>query len=407
MTDRLQTARSVIAAGAIALSLVVIVPGIAAQAADDGGLEIRAAAGLGFDDNAFLAPRDSYVDQLTGQFVVPERLSGFFVPVELSLDYLSSGARAAFFVTLDADAEIYFQTDTDQADERNAVLEGGRRWVLRRSGRRENVLSVAGRLRSTKRVYVDRDTGIPRTVLGIDASARYSYDAVGLHLRYEHETARRADWTVDARWEDRSYADVPGVPSLDHGYFRLALDVEIPLSKTLDLDLGGRYRLRDYDVYPARNAQGSLLGGNPPRKYGYRSVRAALDWNIGDAWSARAGVRLLRRSDDYVGYEDYDYIGWSGEVTHRMSRHRFGLRLLRWNRDYGNAFIFNLPVDPGTGLPNPGKHYRTWDVRARWRCDVTETLRLRVEYRKKDQETADPRYGYRRDVVFALLSWKR
>lgn len=407
MNGMFQTARAVIAAGVTALLLMAVMPGNAAGAADDGGFDIRAAAGFGYDDNAFLAPRGSYVDQLTGQLVVPERRSGFFVPVELKLDYLSSGGSAAFFVTLDADAEIYFQTDTDQADERNVVLEGGRRWILRRSGRRENVLSVAGRLRSTKRVYVDRDTGIPRTVSGIDASARYSYDAAGLHVRYEHETARRADWTIDARWEDRSYADVPGVPSLDHGYFRLALDVEIPLSKTLDLDLGGRYRLRDYDVYPARNAQGSLFGGNPPRKYSYRGVRAAFDWKIGEAWSARAGVRLLRRSDDFVGYEDYDYVGWSGETTYRTSRHRFDLRLLRWNRDYGNAFIFNLPVDPGTGRPNPAKNYRTWDIRARWRCDVTEALRLRVEYRKKDQETADPRYGYRRNVLLALLSWKR
>jgi hypothetical protein len=361
--------------------------------------------GVGFDDNAFLAPSAPYFDQNQERVVRPDAKSGFFLPVEFDAEWLR-GDETRWFADLGAGGDFYGGSETSDADEYDVSLEAGMEWLLARRDWRESTLLVAPLLGYRKRIYFDRDTGLPRTSGGEDVSDRFSYSRAGLGVEWEHGIWDRVEIEADAFFEQRNYSDDQPLLALDHLYYGAGLEVEIELADPVSLYLEHEIYVRDYDERRARDREGRLLSGNEVLHYDYGESTATIRWRVSENWVVYADGSHRRRLDDFVGFNDYSQ--WSARLRALRwtdaSRWRFEVEYRE--RDYDDAFIFEEPTDPRTGGFNPVKQYETLDAEARWRKRLGDRLALQIEAEFRDQSATDPRYDYERTVVMAGLLWE-
>jgi hypothetical protein len=361
--------------------------------------------GLGFDDNAYLAPSSPYFDQNQERPVRPDAKSGFFLPVELDAEWLR-GSDTRWFADLGAGGDFYGGGDTSDADEYDVSLEAGVQWLLAKRDWRESTLSVAPLLGYRKRIYFDRDTGLPRTSGGEDVSDRFSYSRAGLDAEWEHGIWDRVEIEADAFFEERNYSDDQPLLTLDHAYYGAGIEVEIELTDPLSLYVEYESSVRDYDERRARDREGRLLSGNEVLRYDYGETTVTLRWRVTDAWVVYADGSHRRRLDDFVGFNDYSQRSARVRGLRWTDASRWRIELEYWERDYDDAFIFEEPVDPRTAAPNPAKQYETLDAELRWRKQLGDRLALQVEAEFRHQSATDPRYDYQRTVVMAGLRWE-
>jgi len=387
-----------------ALAVVLITAGLVAVA-DEAELEFN--LGFGYDSNPFLSPDQAYFDQGGLTVVNPEPNAAPFIPVRLRGAYPVGSGTRRFVANLHLDADTYTASDTDNADEVYAKLSPGFDWQWRGRGRGDRSLWISPFLAYNKETYFDRDDGSTRQFGGEDLSGRYSYSAPGLEIDYRIDPPSRFEYAFNARFEKRDYDSVPDVLSQDHLYYRLGLDAEIEFSGRRKLYLDYRYRLRDYDTRPARNLEGRALSSNPDLEYTYHDLGLTLRLPASRRLDFYLDLDYRIREDGYLGYNDYRRASTRVRVVHKTPEgRRVALAVRRFETDYDRAFIFDLPTDPRDGSANPNKHYETIQVELEGEWPLADRWFVFGEYLFRDQDSEDPRWGYRRNQAAAGLKWK-
>lgn len=395
-----------VAAWLLVLPLGALLAGptvLADERVDDAEYDLE--IGVGFDDNAFLAPSSPYFDQNQESIVVPDKKSGFFVPVDFDAEWMR-GRRTRWLVDLGAGGDFYGGSDTSDADEYDISLEAGAQWLLAKRDWRESTLTLLPLIGYRKRIYFDRDTGLPRSIGGEDISDRFSYSRAGAGVEWEHGIWDRLEIEAEAFFETRNYSDDRPLVALDHDYYGAGIEIELEITDPLSLYLEHERYVRDYDERRARDPDGRLLSGNEVLRYDYAETTATVRWRVSDAWVVYLDSAYRERDDDFVGFNDYSQWSARARALRWTDVSRWRLEVEYWERDYDNAFIFEEPVDPRTGFTNPVKLYETLDVKLRWRRAITDRLWLQAEIDYRDRTSTDPRYDYQRTIFTAGVLWE-
>jgi hypothetical protein len=97
--------------------------------------------GLAYDSNAFLAPARSYFDPFVDAVVVPQRQSGFSLPLGLEGE-LATGARELRWVSsLAFRGNRHLEAELENADTYRIDLASKGRYLLRQQGKAQDTLN--------------------------------------------------------------------------------------------------------------------------------------------------------------------------------------------------------------------------------------------------------------------------
>lgn len=362
--------------------------------------------GIGYDDNPFLTPDRGYFDQFALTTINPDRKSGFYIPARIRGSFRGAGDTRRFILDYRLRLHAYLDSGNRNADETNAKVSGGVQWITARTRHRENTVFVTPYAGYNKEVYFDRDTGADQVFTQGNASDRFSYTAIGLETGYRHRTGERIEYAFKGLFENRDYEKLAGVRSLDQSRIRLSAGMETYLADSVKLYLDYYYQIRDYDDRLSRDLSGALLTGNSNLKYLYHDLGASLRFRPHKIWRLFLDLDYRIRDDDFAGYNDYTETGYRIRSVWRDGDKRLRAAVRLRNREYDNAFIFDMPSNPMGGAPNPHKDYDILDIdfKGQWPLWGTASVFGEIDYR--DQETTDPRYTYDRMEIIAGLIWK-
>ena len=388
----------------ILLTLLSLAPTIGGVSASETETDIEIA--IGYDDNPFLTPDQSYFDQFALTIIDPERKTGFYIPARIKGSYQGGGDNRRFIMDYRLRHHAYLGSDTGNADETNARLSAGIEWVTARERRRENTFFVTPYVGYNKEIYFDRDTGNDQVFTQGNASDRFSYMALGLESGYRHRTGGRIEYVVKGLYETRDYKELAGVRSLDQNRARLSAGLERELTDTWKLYADYYYQIREYDERLSRDPSGALLAGNSTLKYQYHDVGLTLRFKPESVWRLFLDLDHRLRNDDFAGYNDYSETGYRLRSVWRGGGKRLRAALRFRNREYDNAFIFDMPTNPVGGLDNPRKVYDILDIDIKGQLPLWGRASLFGELDYRDQETTDPRYTYDRLQILAGLVWE-
>ena len=349
--------------------------------------------GLEYDSNAFLAPARSYFDPFVDAVVIPQRQSGFFLPLGLEGELVTGARRLQSVSSLAFRGNRHLEAELENADTYRTDLASGGRYLLRQQGEAQDTLSFGPTLSYNREVYVDRDNGLERTTATTAASLgdRYRY------LRYGAEAELRVRttpvrFTLRGRTSRYDYEEVPRLSSLDHAYSRVDLTSEYDLLPATTVRLEGSYYLRRFEDRPPRDLQGNLDREAPDRDYRFYGTGLSLEQRLSRSWKLVLEYDRLRRRDDFVGYHDYSYRRYQLRSRYRSNQGELDLRYARWERDYPRAFAFDDPV-----FSRLSYRAREWEAEAIRPLGGIWSLWARYEFLRQD--SSDPRYAYDRHQV--------
>lgn len=360
---------------------------------------IRGETGIGYDSNPFLAPDDPYFDMNSGRWVTPERQGGFFTPVRLTGGLVQPlGVRGHRFITeYRADGDFYTAESISSADEAFLKVEPGFLFNLDYKSSRNRVFDIRAYGSYNRDLYYDRDTGLPATSGGVDVSNRFKYRAAGLELNFDYEVTRRLRFYFSARGEIRDYDDPEVVDPFDQDRLRTEMGTTLRFSRQVRLDLGYLYEIRDYSERTARSLDGNTAVGNPLLRYEIDSLVTNLRLRPLRPWRLELIYEHTKRADTFVDYNTYAQDKVRLRSTVRQGKVQWRLEFEYWERDFDNAFIFDEPIDPQTGLLNPNKFYETLEIGLEGYFPIKRHLRLYTAVEYVDQTANDPRFDYDRD----------
>ncbi len=362
--------------------------------------------GIGYDDNPFLTPDEGYFDQFALTTIIPDRQSGLYIPARIKGSFTGGGDDRRLLMTYRLRHHAYPGSDTGNADETNARLSAGIEWVTGRDRSRENTFFVTPYAGYSKEVYFDRDTGADQVFTQGNASDRFSYMAIGLESGYRHRTGENIEYEIKGLFEARDYEELAGVRSLDSNRLRLSADMEADLTDSMKMYVGYYYQIRDYDDRLSRDLSGALLTTNQTLKYLYHDLGASLRFKPHSVWRLFLDLDYRIRNDDFSGYNDYTETGYRIRSVWREGGRRLRAAVRLRNREYDNAFIFDMPTNPVGGLANPQKDYDILDIDIKGQIPLWGRASLFGEVDYRDQETTDPRYAYDRLQFIAGLVWE-
>lgn len=362
--------------------------------------ELRARVGAGVDDNVYRSPAVSYVD-LSGPaqpLVTPEVQEGMFVPFSVHAKYqVNSLENEGFFGSYRLGGRYYQDENLRNANEYLHELGFGSEYRRRHETRERRVYSAFNFAQHVE-TYYDPDTGIERSVGGVDIGDRMSYLRFGPEFWLREKFGR---FSIGARVKGQlwNYEETLAVPEYDFEYWQVGVNAQYLFTSTSLLRLSGEYYTRRFGERPAFELDGTQPVGNPPVRYDYTEYAVEARQTIfGVLWF---GVRYARttREDHHVGYNNYfrdDY----GARLHLSIGNRFDLDATARYRiyNYENAFAFHVPaggrktLETATGL-----------VTATFR--MTDTLSLVGEYQYRDVASNDTRIEYARSQVMVGVRW--
>ncbi|HEY4698142.1 MAG TPA: hypothetical protein VIH29_09090 [Gallionella sp.] len=362
-----------------------------------------AATGLGYDSNAYRAPRASYVDYGalpigSNPTVVPQAKSGFFVPYEIKADMAKIRDQdSRMLASAKADGSFYLGSGLSNASEYNMGLHGGFDYVLAREGKSEDTFYVGALIENHKRVYVDHDSGLGKTTTlsGRDISGLYSYTSFGVEAEYKHRTGK-LDYGLNGKYTLNDYENPPGAPQQDHSYYTLGADTSIPVATRTDLNLSFDHSVRDYSNRHSRDLQAlfttSLLA------YTYNTFGATLRNRLSPDWLLYLDIDHALRADNNVGYGDYKESRYGARLLYGQDRLKARLALHHWGRDYPNGFAFDV-------AGQAAKTYSGNVLKLKAELEQTKNTALWTELVYEAQNTTDLRYDYVRKQIMAGMSW--
>ena len=373
--------------------------------AEPGDVRWSIATGLGYDSNVYRAPRAPYIDYAalligSNPTVTPQKKSGFFVPFALKAEtakHSSQDTRLTGSAT--ATGSFYTQAELRNANDYNVRLQAGPEFILARAGKSENTLYIGGLLGKHKQVYVDHDSGLGKTTTlsRTDISNRYNYMSMGGEAKYKHRTGK-IDFGFIGQYVNYDYEDPLVVSQQDHTYYRLGGDISLPIVSQVKLDLSLDHSVRDYSKRHSHDALGVYKSAYPLLRYTYNAVGVTLRDRISPAWLLYLDYDLSRRTDAYVGYNDYRESRYGARILFEQGRFKSRLALHHWGRDYPNGFAFDVA---GQGA----KTYSGNDLKLKAEWEQSKTISYWTDLVYKAQRTTDLRYDFVGSQIMAGISW--
>jgi hypothetical protein len=354
----------------------------------------------GTDDNVYRTPDSPYIDlsRRTQPLITPTPQSGTFTEAKLRV---ASGARTRHHIrgTYDFDGQLHMESALKAADERSQRLALSSDTRFGKHGRLRflTLTDVA----QHKEINFDPDNGIERSsASGENLSDRFSYLSAGTRWNLE-QAVGPATVGLRAKVEMRDYAETQSVAEYDHNFLLTGAYVEWPFGAATRVSAGyDRFR-RDYDDRIARDLSGTLAAGNPLLIYDYDRFFTTARVK----WGRRAYVRLTaertERTDDFVGYNDYEQMGVRLAAEWSVSRAvRLSAQFAYFDYDFPNAFAFDVPA----GGPQTLTYL---DGELAVRINLWRNLSLWGAARTRDVSSPDTRADYSRRQFPIGLQWQQ
>lgn len=394
----------------IAMTLSAMATAEVAPNSDSGNIKWTASTGMGYDSNAFQAPRSPYSDVAAGDllrkvnpaatdpYMVPKAKSGFFVPYAIKADMAKArGQDSRLLVAGAVDGSFYLGSGLSNANKFNASLKGGTEYILASKEKSEDTLYVGALFENHKKVYADHDSGTDKFTVNSskDISTLYNYIRVGVEANYKHRTGD-IDYGANGKYAVNDYENPPGAPQQDHSYFTIGVDTSIPVVPKTRLNLSYDHAVRDYtnrhshDLTAAFST--SLLA------YTFDTFGASLRNRISPDWLLYLDLDHSTRADNYQGYGDYKENRYGARLLYEQGSIKTRLAFHHWGRDYPHAFAFDV-------LGQPAKTYSGNDLKFKAEMKQTDNTALWAELVYEAQNTTDLRYDYVRTQLMAGMSW--
>lgn len=368
-------------------------------------VSLEAKIGLGYDSNVYEAPNAAYVDYAAiggPQNVTPVRHSGLFIPIGFKAAYSGELQPAArFLASYRFDRKDYLKSENDNAGEWTHKLKAGMEFIFGKKGRREDTLSFGPFLTMHKETYYDHDTGSDKlTTAGEDVEERYSYDGMGVEAVYRSRTTAM-QFGLHAEYESRDYDDPVAVSQYDNTRTIVGGEVEIPIARPIELELGYEWSAVDYDDRHARNALGQLFASAPLLRYTYNRYGVSLRGRMSKDAVVYLDYDRTDRTDEHVGYNDYEKDEYGIRIIYTgIQDTKLRIKLSSWKRDYPNAFAFDK-------AGQPQKKYDGIDALVKGEYKLTKAWVVWAEYKSEKQNSTDLRYDYDKYQTLVGVSWER
>jgi tetratricopeptide (TPR) repeat protein len=364
--------------------------------------ELRARVGIGSDDNIFRAPSQPYIDfaDPTLPIVIPEAISGTFVPVDFKAKYSVNSLKwENFFGAYRMSGRFYDGETANNADEYVHELRFGSEYDRREGDRRSRVYS-AFTIAQNDEVYTDPDTGTPRTSGGEEIANRMDYKRYGPELSVIQGFGNLS-FGLRVKGQLWDYEDTVLVPEYDHEFFVFGGSVQYKFAPSSLLRFIVEKSSRRYSSRPSFDLNGNQLITNPTLRYDYLEFGILARQRITDDIWFGFGYELLDREDRYVGYNDFSRDTYKFEF-HWSPGRRFDLEANGNYRvyDYPNAFAFNNPITgPKTLETAEGEIIATWRM--------TKRLKLAAQIEYRETASTDTRIEYDRMRYSLGVVWEQ
>lgn len=371
--------------------------------ADQGKVTWSAGTGMGYDSNAFQAPRKAYVDYATAgnPTVVPQEKSGFFVPYKASVEaekqIEQQDGRLIGSATVDGN---FYLGGLGNANEFNLEANGGA--LLNLGGKTSKRTLYAGLVfEKHDKVYVDHDSGASKTTAGgSNISNRYNYIGSGIEGEFKDNVAD-IDYSVKTRYQTNTFDDPVVVAAMDHTFFTVDGEADYHVKKGIKLKFSAAHSTRNYSKRHARRADGVYSSiTNPLLKYTYNDLGVTLRNRISSVWAVYLDYDYSQRIDGYVNYNDYKSHRYGGRIAFEEELLNGRVSLHHWKRDYPHAFAFDV-------AGQAGKVYSGTDLKFKAEFVETKNLSFWAEAIITMQNSTDLRYEYDRKQLIAGVKWEQ
>jgi hypothetical protein len=373
-----------------------------APSAEQINMTWSASTGLGYDSNAYQAPRATYVDfaVVPAVNVVPQKESGFFIPYEAKLDLAKNREfNSRLLGTASLDGKFYLENGLSEANTFNAEISGGSEYVL--SGERISldIIYVGALFEKHENVYVDHESGSSKTttMTGADFEGRNSYTSIGVAAKYKRR-AGDIDYILNGQYILNDYQDPGAISQLDHSYFALDVEANIPINPISALNLSYEHTVRDYSSRHARDVLGAEITANPMLAYTYNGFGAEWSKLISPEWLLFLDYDHTRRADNFESYDESRENRYGVRLSYEQGRLKTRLALHHWERDYPNGFAFDVA---GQGA----KTYSGNILNLRAELEQPNNSALWTDLNYKTQNSSDLRYDYGRILIMAGIRW--
>lgn len=354
--------------------------------------------GIGYDSNVYRAPDGPYIDSFptTTVSVTPVTHSGFFLPLDLEVDFVrKAGDAARLLVAFSSHNAIYLESENNNANKYFLKLQAGPEIVVGSRGKKKNTLRILPFIENHMKTYYDRDDGREKTsAAGDDIADNYSYMSAGLESMLVFRTLP-VKAAVALEWENRNYKNTGSVSEYDHTYYLIGGEVEIPIAKQVELDLEYDHYVRDYDDRHSRDLDGSLFASRPLLKYVYNEAGASVRVKAAKNLAVYLDYSRLDREDaNYVGYNDYTEDEFGARAILHLDAFRIRVKYAWADRTYARAFAFDNPTQPRMDYD-----WKKLLVKAerQWRKNTAAW----IEYVFRDTDSTDLRYDYDKYQIVA------
>ena len=349
-----------------------------------GEFRLRLSAAYGTDDNPNRSPTDPYVDVSLDDepLVVPDRIETSYMPVSVDAEYVLHNEPGdtdfVFGYELDGDyyGEYYANDEVTQHFRIGADVD-----LSDDRGHTRRISSSVFATHHYQRDF-DLEDGVDRVIEDYyEIYRRFCYLGVGLETDFS-QTLGRWLWGFDLRLEHRDFDEVPIVADFDDDIYVLKARVEYAVNPATNVYLGLQSYRRAFVRLPSRDLDGTLLGTNPPLEYAYSAAELGMERRLGQRFRLEASLRLIERTDEYVGYESYTQEAVDLRASYRARENlRISLGINTRSYDYPNAFAFNNPVaGPREREDSVADFSAEYDLNRRWSIvasvsvtDVTST----------------------------------
>ena len=364
--------------------------------------DLRARVGFGSDDNVFRAPSQPYIDFSDPNLplVTPEEISGAYLPVDLRTTFSVNSLKwESFFGEYRLAGRIHDDEQLNNADEYSHELRFGSEFDRVGENRKRRIYS-AFTIAQHEEFYVDPDDGNPR-IVGLEViDDRMNYKRYGPQFSLQ-QGFERLSFGLRIKGQLWDYEDTVLVPEYDHEYFLFGANVQYKFAPSSLLRLTVDKSSRRYNDRPSFDANGNQLITNPGVRYDYLQIAMLARQRITDNMWFGLGYKNTKRTDRFVGYNDYTRDGYNFEF-HWSPGRRFDLALngLYQIYDYPAAFAFHNPA------AGP-KTLETADGELRLTYRMTRHLDLVVEARYRETSSTDTRIAYDRNRYSLGVVWQQ
>ncbi|MFV1985043.1 MAG: hypothetical protein ACC657_15960, partial [Thiohalomonadales bacterium] len=333
--------------------------------------------------------------------VNPTTYSSMFIPLRFNLNHNKTLDDTNTLITnYKFNGSFYTNRNYSNADQQLHRFNIGNEKIFIRDKKQRNELYAGISLGYKKRLYVDRDTGDNQQSGPDDISDRYTYNFYGAELKYQNKK-NNFKYRLQADLESRDYVKAGTVSEYDNNKIGLAGDISWRVIKPTKLYAGLEFYNIDYNTRPSRNENGDLFKSNPARKYSYSIFSVGVRHRFNHSWLVYLDLLNKQRDDKFKGYDNYTKILYKLRIHYRaMTRLKFKLSIVSWNRDYDNAFAFDH-MEYGVK-----KTYDATIIKLAGIYQLKKDMTINISYLQNNQDSTDLRYVYDRAIALATFEWR-